>query len=69
MYDEPGVVGSLGSVTQYAQAKGMSRSRAQKELERNLAYTLHKPRRRRGEFQPVVAFDIDEQWVADLVEV
>ena len=68
-YDTPGVVGSLGSVSQYAQAKGISRPKAKKELEKNLAYTLHKPRRRRGMFQPVVVFDIDQQWVADLVEV
>ena len=40
-----------------------------KELEKNLAYTLHKPRRRRGVFQPVLVFDISQQWVADLVEV
>ena len=68
-YDTPGVVGSLGSVSQYAQAKGISRPKAKKELEKNLAYTLHKPRRRRGMFQPVVVFDIDQQWVADLVEM
>ena len=30
---------------------------------------LHKPRRRRGEFAPVVVFDIDEQWVANLIEI
>ena len=59
-YDTPGVVGSLGSVSQYAQAKGISRPKAKKELEKNLAYTLHKP---------VVVFDTDQQWVADLVEV
>ena len=56
-------------MSQYAQAKGISRPKAKKELEKNLAYTLHKPRRRRGVFQPVVVFDIDQQWVADLVEV
>ena len=32
-YDTPGVVGSLGSVSQYAQAKGISRPKAKKELE------------------------------------
>ena len=68
-YNTPGIVGSLGSVSQYAKAQGNSRSKAQKELEKNLAHTLHKQRRRRGVFQPVVVFDIDQQWVADLVEV
>ena len=29
-YDTPGVVGSLGSVSQYAQAKGISRLKAKK---------------------------------------
>lgn len=38
-------------------------------MEKNLAYTLQKPRRRRGEFTPVIVFDIDQQWVADLIEV
>ena len=68
-YNKPSVVGSLDSVSQYAKAKGISRPKAKKELEKNLAYTLHKPRRRRGLFQPVVVFDIEEQWVADLEEV
>ena len=34
-----------------------------------MAYTLHKPRRQRGEFLPEVVFNIDQQWVADLIEV
>lgn len=41
-YNTPGIVGSLGSVSQYAKAQGNSRSKAQKELEKNLAHTLHK---------------------------
>ena len=40
-----------------------------KGLEKNLAYMLHKPRRQRGEFLPLVVLDIDQQWVADLIEV
>ena len=57
-YNIPGIVGSLGSVSQYAKAKVISRSKAQKELEKNLAYTLHNQHHRRGVFQPVVVFDI-----------
>ena len=48
---------------------GISRSKAQRELEKNLAYTLHKQRCRKGVFQLVVVFDIDQQWVANWVEV
>ena len=69
LYDEPGVVGSLGGVAPYAKAQKISIAQGKKELEKKLAYTLHKPRRRRGEFLPVVVFDIDQQWVADLIEV
>ena len=43
--------------------------RAQRVLERDLAYTLHKPRRRRFPTLPVVVGGLDDQWVADLVEV
>ena len=68
-YESPGHIGSLEGIQPYAKAQKISLSQAKKELERNLAYTLHKPRRRRGEFAPVVVFDIDEQWVADLIEV
>ena len=54
----------------YAKAQKISIAQAKKELEKNLAYTLHKPRSRRGECLPVVVvFDIDQQWVADLIEV
>ena len=69
LYDEPGVVGSLGGVAAYAKAQKISIAQGKKELEKKLAYTLHKPRGRRGEFLPVVVFDIDQQWVADLIEV
>ena len=68
-YESPEHVGSLGGVQPYAKAQKISLSQAKKELEKNLAYTLHKPRRRRGAFVPVIVFDIDEQWVADLIEV
>ena len=66
-YSTPGVVGNQGSVSEYAKAQKISVARAKRELENNLAYTLHK--RGRGAFQPVLVFDMDEQWVADLIEV
>ena len=68
-YSTPGVVGNLGSVSEYAKTQKISVGRAKRELEKNLAYTLHKPRRQRGAFQPVLVFDMDKQWVADLIEV
>ena len=68
-HSTPGVVGNLGSVSEYAKTQKISVRRAKRELEKNLTYTLHKPRRQRGAFQPVLVFDMDEQWVADLIEV
>ena len=68
-YSTPGVLGNLRSVSEYAKTQKISVGRAKRELEKNLAYTLHKPRRQRGAFQPVLVFDMDEQWVADLIEV
>ena len=38
-------------------------------MERDLAYTLHKPRRQRFPTVPVIVGGLDDQWVADLVEV
>ena len=69
LYNEPGVVGRLGGVVPCAKAQKISNAQAKKELEKNLAYMLHKPRRQRGEFLPLVVLDIDQQWVADLIEV
>ena len=34
-----------------------------------MAYTLHKPRRRRFTTLPMIGGGLDDQWVADLVEV
>ena len=68
-YPTPGVLGNLGSVSEYAKTQKISVGRAKRELEKNPAYTLHKPRRQRSAFQPVLVFDMDEQWVADLIEV
>lgn len=68
-YEDPNSLGSLGGIANYAKHNNISLNKAKKELENNLAYTLHKPVRRRGKFRPVLVFDKDEQWVADLVEV
>ena len=45
-YHDPRAPGSLGSVQRFARAHQIPLKQAQRVLERDLAYTLHKPRRR-----------------------
>ena len=52
-----------------AKENGMSIVRARKILQKDLGYTLHKPRRRKFPTLPVVVFGIDEQWTTDLIKV
>ena len=40
-----------------------------RSMQRDLGYTLHKPRRRRFPTVPGVVFGIDKQWTADLIGV
>ena len=61
--------GSLGGVTRFAKANNVTIRRAREVLQRDLGYTLHKPRRRRFPTLPVMVYGIDEQWTADLIEV
>ena len=68
-YHDPRAKGSLGGVQRFARAHNIPLKRSQRVLERNLAYTLHKPRRRRFTTLPVIVGGLDDQWVADLVEV
>jgi len=68
-YHDPKAKGSLGGVRRFAKAWGVPSKVAQHLLKRDLAYTLHKPRRRRFPTVPVVVGGLDDQWVADLVEV
>ena len=60
---------SLGGVRRFAQAHKLPLKTAQRPLEQDLAYTLHKPRRRRFPTFPVIVGGLDDQWVVDLVEV
>ena len=53
----------------FAKAHRLPLKKAQRVLEQDLAYTLHKPRRRRFPTVPVIVGGLDDQWVADLVEV
>ena len=68
-YHDPRAPGSLGGVQRFAKAHRLPLKKAQRVLERDLAYTLHKPRRRRFPTVPVIVGGLDDQWVADLVEV
>ena len=68
-YHDPRAPGSLGGVQRFAKAHRLLLKKAQRVLERDLAYTLHKPRRRRFPTVPVIVGGLDDQWVADLVEV
>ena len=68
-YHDPRAPGSLGGVQRFARAHQIPLKQAQRVLERDLAYMLHKPRRRRFPTVPVIVGGLDDQWVADLVEV
>ena len=68
-YETPSHQGSLGGVERFARAQSVSIGRARQALQPLLSYTLHEPRRRRFPTLPVVVLGMDEQWVADLVEM
>ena len=68
-YHDPRAPGSLGGVQRFARAYKIPLKQAQRVLERDLAYTLHKPRRSRFPTLPVIVGGLDDQWVAELVEV
>ena len=69
LYEDPGVAGSLGGVVRFAKAQKLPVAKVREKLEANLGYTLHKPTRRHFATLPVMVFGIDDQWVADLIEV
>ena len=68
-YEFPGEPGSLGGVQAFAKAHGLKRREAQNLLQGVLSYTLHRPRRKHFPTLPTLVFNIDEQWVADLIEL
>ena len=68
-YGDPTEPGSLGGVDRFAKAQKIPVERIKTILEGELGYTLHKPRRKRYPTLPVLVFNIDQQWVTDLVEV
>ena len=68
-YEDPGQEGALGGVQAFTRAHKLSVNEARKILESSLAYTLHKPRRRRFATVPTLVFGPHEQWQMDLVDV
>ena len=68
-YHDPRQPGSLGGVTRFARTLKLPTQKVREVLEKDLGYTLHKQRRKRFSTLPVLVFNIDQQWVADLVEV
>jgi transposase InsO family protein len=68
-YHDPKNPGSYGGVTRCAKANDIPIRRARTILQKDLGYTLHKPRRRNYPTLPGEGFGIDEQWAADLIEV
>ena len=68
-YKDPGGPGSLGGLHRFARNHRQRVQRLRPHLEKELAYTLHKPVRRRFPTLRVQVWGMDHQWVADLVEV
>lgn len=68
-YRDPSRAGSLGGASRFARARKLLLGKVRQTLEADLGYTLHELRRRRFPTPPVLVFGIDQQWVADLVEV
>ena len=68
-YRDPLKPGSLGGLTQFAKANDITVQRVREVLQRNLGYTLHKPRQHQFPTLPVMVFGMDEQWMANLIEV
>ena len=67
-YKDPGGSGSLGGLHRFARTHRQRVQRLRPHL-KELAYTLHKPVRRRFPTLRVQVWGMDHQWVADLVEV
>ena len=69
LYRDPTQPGSLGGVHRFARAHRKAWKDAKRALEGDLAYTLHKPVRRRFPTLRVRVMGMDHQWVADLVDM
>ena len=68
-YTDPRAPGALGGLRRFARAQRLSQAQACDALRKSLTFTLHRPPRRRFKMMPVMVLNIDQQWVADLVEM
>ena len=68
-YTEPCAPGALGGLRRFASAQRLSQAQARDALRKSLAFTLHRPPRQRFKIAPVMVLNIDQRWVADLVEM
>ena len=68
-YHQPSHPGSLGGVQRFARTNRLAIQKVRQALERDVAYTLHKPVRRTFPTTPVMVMGMDHQWVADLVDM
>ena len=69
-YGDPTKPGSLGGASHFARIHRLKPAEAQKILEKDVAYTLNRPRRHeRFATLHVLVFGKDEQWVLDLAEM
>ena len=59
----------MGGITSFARTLKRHVKKVREVLQKDLGYTLNKPRRRRFPTLPMLVFNIDEQWVADLVDI
>ena len=68
-YADPTAPGALGGLRRYARAHKLKDRQTRQVLQKELTYTLHRLPRRRFPTAPVMVLNIDQQWVADLVEM
>ena len=68
-YHQPSHRGSLGGVQRFARTNRLPVKKVRQALERDVAYTLHKPVQRTFPTAPVMVMGMDHQWVADLVDM
>lgn len=68
-YHNPSKPGSFGGVAQFARVNHISVGRAQRLLQNDWSYTLHRPRRKKFPTARVKVHGIDQQWAADLIEI
>ena len=68
-YSDPRAPEALGGLCRFARAQRLSHTQERDALRKSLAFTLHCPPRRQFKMAPVMTLNIDQQWVADLVEM